>query len=62
MSEKNWQGQGGLSSDCTLNKMIVLGLLLSKEHPCDRCNADRDKCRGFEPTPQHAAMMGNTDD
>ena len=44
----NWQGQKGMSSDCTLNPMVIMALLMSAtEHPCDRCNMDRKKCRGF---------------
>lgn len=48
----NWQGQGGLSSACTLEKTLVVGLLMfGQEHPCDRCNMDRAECRGFERKP-----------
>ena len=57
MSGANWQGQEGTSADCTLNPMILFGILASGEHPCDRCNADRAKCRGFPPKPTHAAKM-----
>ena len=38
----------GLSSDCTLEPMIVLAIMMGgREHPCDRCNMDREKCRGY---------------
>lgn len=48
MSAKNWQGREGLSADCTLDSFIVVAIMMQdKEHPCDRCNMDRDECRGF---------------
>ena len=54
----NWQGRDGLSADCKLDPLIVMGILMSgSEHPCDRCNEDRALCRGFDPTPSHAALM-----
>lgn len=38
----------GLSADCQLDAVIVLAISMEgKEHPCDRCNMDRDVCRGF---------------
>lgn len=38
----------GLSSDCTLEPMLVLAIIMSgREHPCDRCNMDRKVCRGY---------------
>ena len=38
----------GLSADCKLNPMIVAAIVLGgKEHLCDRCNMDRDECRGY---------------
>lgn len=38
----------GLSSDCTLDKLLVVAILLEgREHPCDRCNEDRKVCRGY---------------
>ena len=38
----------GLSADCTLGPMVVAAIILGgKEHPCDRCNKDRKKCRGY---------------
>ena len=38
----------GLSADCTLSPMLAVGILMmGKEHPCDRCNMDRKKCRGY---------------
>lgn len=38
----------GLSADCTLDKLIVMAILLKgDEHPCDRCNMDRSVCRGY---------------
>jgi len=41
-------GREGLSADCTLDPMIVMAIMMSgKEHPCDRCNKDRNICRGY---------------
>lgn len=41
-------GRTGLSSDCKLDPMIVMAILMAgREHPCDRCNFDRSICRGF---------------
>jgi len=38
----------GLSSDCTLDRLLVTAILIGgKEHPCDRCNMDRKVCRGY---------------
>lgn len=38
----------GLSADCTLNKSVVMMILMGgEEHPCDRCNMDRKVCRGY---------------
>lgn len=38
----------GLSSDCLLDPGIVLAIMMGgREHPCDRCNHDRSKCRGY---------------
>jgi hypothetical protein len=38
----------GLSSDCKLDKMVVMAILIGgREHPCDRCNLDRKECRGY---------------
>lgn len=38
----------GLSPDCTLNPMLVIAIAAEgREHPCDRCNMDRDVCKGF---------------
>jgi len=36
----------GLSSDCKLPPEIAIGLQLNEEYPCDRCNVDRQTCRG----------------
>ena len=36
----------GLSSDCALGPMAV-AIMLTGEHPCDRCNVDRAVCRGY---------------
>jgi hypothetical protein len=42
------ENRQGLSSDCTLNPMVTIAILMGGiEHPCDRCNEDRNKCRGF---------------
>ena len=42
------QPREGLSSDCTLDPQIVMMVLLDgREHPCDRCNQDREVCRGY---------------
>jgi len=45
---KNWQGQEGLSADCKLG-VLAVGVAMTGEHPCDRCNVDRKECRGFPP-------------
>ena len=37
----------GLSSDCTLGLGALAIAMGGKEHPCDRCNMDRGKCRGY---------------
>jgi hypothetical protein len=38
----------GLSADCTLDKLIVMAIFMEcREHPCDRCNMDRDVCQGY---------------
>ena len=59
----NWQGRTGLSAGCTLAGEVALAILMEgREHPCDGCNADRDKCHGFPnrdqapppPTPARA--------
>lgn len=36
----------GLSSDCKLPPEIVLALQMGGEYPCDRCNENREICRG----------------
>lgn len=46
----------GLSADCKLPPEITIGLQLSGEHPCDRCNHDRSKCRG-EPRKQQGGFI-----
>ena len=52
----NWQGQTGLSADCSLPGEIALFMLMEgREHPCDRCNVDRQECRGF---PRQDATEG----
>lgn len=38
----------GLSSDCKLPPEIAIALQLDGEYPCDRCNVDRETCRGAE--------------
>ena len=38
----------GLSADCKQEPMLILAILLSgREHPCDRCNWNREECRGY---------------
>jgi len=38
----------GLSADCKLSSTLVIAIMLGgREHPCDRCNWDREKCRGY---------------
>ena len=40
--------RSGLSSACTLDKRMVMAILLEgREHPCDRCNMNRSECRGY---------------
>jgi hypothetical protein len=54
-------GREGLSSDCTLNPMIVLAIMMAgREHPCDRCNADRKVCRGFPRLDASTTEKGAT--
>ncbi len=44
----------GLSSDCTLDKMVVMAISIEgREHPCDRCNMDRGECRGYPRRDNH---------
>ena len=49
----------GLSADCLLNPMVVTAILLKGgEHPCDRCNHDRSKCRGFPRIDENCSGVG----
>jgi hypothetical protein len=42
------ENRKGLSADCTLNKAVVMMILMAgKDHPCDHCNMDRNVCRGY---------------
>ena len=46
--EKGETMREGLSSDCKLDPMLIIAIMMGdKEHPCDRCNWDRKECRGF---------------
>lgn len=54
----NWQGRAGLSAECTLDKMVLMGILLEgREHPCDGCNMDRGKCHGFPRADSGAVSL-----
>jgi hypothetical protein len=50
----------GLSSDCTLDPLVVMAIMLGgREHPCDGCNMDRGKCRGYaQPGRKEEARDG----
>lgn len=49
MSEKK-----GLSADCKLPPEIALAIQSEGvEHPCDRCNENRDICRGYPRGSSH---------
>jgi len=37
----------GLSSDCLLPPMLMVGCGMAGEHPCMGCNMDREKCHGY---------------
>ncbi len=38
----------GLSSDCKLDPLLIMAINIDgREHPCDRCNHNREKCRGY---------------
>lgn len=38
----------GVPAGCTLNPMLQMAMALKgNEHPCDRCNMDRAKCKGY---------------
>jgi hypothetical protein len=42
------RGRGGLSKDCTLHPILIMAITAEgQEHPCDRCNIDRNICKGF---------------
>lgn len=44
----------GLSSDCKLPPEIALAIQMEGvEHPCDRCNENRDICRGYPRGSSH---------
>jgi len=61
-SAPNWQGQTGLSSYCSLDPMIVMAILFeAREHPCDRCNMDRNECHGFPRKDSLAELKNNKD-
>ncbi len=52
LADRETRNREGLSSDCQLNLNIVMALLVEgREHPCDRCNIDREKCRGYPKKP-----------
>lgn len=44
----------GISSDCLLGEAALL-IAMSGEHPCDRCNHDRDICRGYPRAEERLA-------
>jgi hypothetical protein len=38
----------GVPSGCTLDPMLLMAVAMGKrEHPCDRCNMDRNVCKGY---------------
>jgi hypothetical protein len=38
----------GLSADCKLDPELLGAIMIGgREHPCDRCNMNRDECRGY---------------
>ena len=39
-------GQGYTLPKCKLPGMIILGLIIKGECPCDGCNIDRSECGG----------------
>ena len=52
----------GLSSDCTLNASLVMAIMMGgREHPCDRCNEDRNVCRGYPRKAPNAGAGGVRD-
>jgi len=38
--------QGYVPTTCTLDGMLIWGLINNGENPCDGCNANRDICKG----------------
>jgi hypothetical protein len=38
----------GVPAGCDLDPMLIAAIsMTNKEHPCDRCNADRSVCKGY---------------
>jgi len=38
----------GVPSGCTLDPLLLMAIAMDKrEHPCDRCNMDRNVCKGY---------------
>ena len=52
----------GLSSDCTLNKLVILAITMAgNEHPCDRCNMDRSVCRGYPRIGEDEPILSDSE-
>lgn len=48
-TEKTASGSDlGVPAGCTLNPVLQMAVMVDgREHPCDRCNMDRDVCKGY---------------
>ncbi len=47
-----------MPDSCLLSPMLVIAILLEgREHPCDRCNHDRNICKGY---PRSDCQHGKT--
>lgn len=59
--EAEQQPRTGLSADCKLAPEITLAILMGgREHPCDGCNMDRAKCRGYPRKERQPGLTGST--
>jgi hypothetical protein len=53
--------QGYVPKTCTLNGMLVIGLINKGECPCDGCNANRDICKGKRKDYKNYDLMDAVD-
>ncbi len=50
-------GQGYVPNGCTLDGMIVMGLINRGEDPCKGCNNDRINCNGRNNDPDYKSKF-----